>query len=188
MPHAIARRHAAAQAVALRALGLLVLLTAAGAAGATTARAQTCVGAEEAAAFQLRHLQTQLMVGALQCRGVHALGQRTYYNRFATRHAALIDGANATLSRFFDRHFDGAARARLDAYVTGLANDVSAASRRTDAYCVRVAALGLALAGNDRRPLAGAAAEAPLAPRSPFPACTRQQAAATPGTDRGLNR
>ncbi|MBK5910618.1 hypothetical protein CCR85_03810 [Rhodothalassium salexigens] len=187
MSHA-AVRHRPARAI--KTMLVTALLATAPAAGA-----QTCVSADEAAAFRLRHLQTQLMVGALQCRGVHALGQRTYYNRFARRHGAMIDGANATLSAFFERHFDGGARTRLDAYVTGLANDVSAASRRVDAYCVRVAALGLALAGNDRQPLAGATAEAPLPPRPPFPACARQRAAAAPaaakrGADRdgGVNR
>ncbi len=74
----------------------------------------TCVTAEEATAFSLRHLQSRLMVAALAC------NQRDAYNNFVESfRTPLADGGEDLIS-YFKR--TGGGQPALNRHVTELAN------------------------------------------------------------------
>lgn len=102
-----------------------------------------CLTKAERDARIARHLQTQLMVGALQCRGGKDQGQRAHYNRFIQDHQAELAAHGEALITSF-RKSDGAAHQKaLDSYVTRLANEISLQSQLNPRYCDQVAALGV---------------------------------------------
>ena len=141
---------------------------------APAAVAQVCLSDADRAAFEMRHLQTQLMVGAIQCRGERDLGQRYYYNRFAKTQRDLITRSNAALKAFFKRTHGRAYRGELDTYVTDLANTVSSASRHVEDFCAQVADTGLALGGKETGTVPDwrrIARRAPVAFEAPHPRC-----------------
>lgn len=72
-----------------------------------------CMQAAERPAFDVRALQSQLMVLALTC------GQQDQYNRFVTENRTVLGSAYRDLERHFRRA--GGQRA-LDAYITNTAN------------------------------------------------------------------
>ncbi|MSO98332.1 MAG: hypothetical protein EXR11_08960 [Rhodospirillaceae bacterium] len=78
------------------------------------ARAEVCASAEENQAFQLRHLQSRLVVAALSC------GQADAYNAFVTRHKPDLGRYGPRLIGYYNR--TGSGQAALNRYVTGLAN------------------------------------------------------------------
>ena len=94
---------------------LLVLLLGAAAPG----QAQSALGAAEQRAFDLRALQSYLMVMALRC------GRHDDYNRFVVRFRGELAGAYRTIEAFFRRTHGGQAQRRLDGYITSLANQHS---------------------------------------------------------------
>lgn len=144
------------------------------------AQAQICVSPQDRAAFEFRHMQTQLMMGAIQCRGSRDLGQRATYNRFARENRPLINRMNGDLIAFFRRQHGRDYRAHLDRYVTDLANRVSAASRRADDFCTDVAALGAALSSSAAPAWHAGIKSAPLPVSAPHPACSKVTAARAP--------
>lgn len=74
----------------------------------------TCVTAEEATAFSLRHLQSRLMVAALAC------NQRDAYNNFVEAHRTSLSDGGEDLISYFRR--TGGGQPALNRHVTELAN------------------------------------------------------------------
>lgn len=128
--------------------------------------AASCVTPAERAAGMVRHLQTQLMVGALQCRGDREQGQRANYNRFVTENGPALRRHAQAMSAHFRRGHGPDYQKALDGHVTGVANLVSAESRTIEDFCSRIAAFGASLFEGHEVDLVAAAAAAPI----PFPA------------------
>ena len=82
----------------------------------TNAIAQSCANGREKAAFDLRALQTHLMVGALSC------GMHDRYNAFVTRFQSDLAGAHRNLTGYFNRVHGRSAQRDLNQYITALAN------------------------------------------------------------------
>jgi len=116
-------RHLVFSAVAFAAIGL----------GAAEAAAQACVNPREKAAFDLRALQTHLMVGALSC------GMHDRYNAFVTRFQTDLAGAHRNLSAYFNRVHGARGQRDLNEYITALANAQSQEGiRHGSSFCARV--------------------------------------------------
>lgn len=88
----------------------------------------TCITAEEATAFSLRHLQSRLMVAGLSC------NQRDAYNHFVEAFRPPLADAGADFIAYFQR--TGGGQTALNKHVTELAN-VAGLSRASDpdAFC-----------------------------------------------------
>jgi hypothetical protein len=87
-----------------------------------------CAQAKEVTAFNIRALQSQLMVGALTC-DLH-----DQYNTFVLRHRNGLDSSRRTLISYFNRA--GGGERAFSAYDTELANVQSTLStRRGSLYC-----------------------------------------------------
>jgi len=87
-----------------------------------------CAQAKEVAAFNIRALQSQLMVGALTC-DLH-----DQYNTFVLRYRSGLDSNRRTLISYFNRA--GGGERAFNAYDTELANTQSTAStRRGNLFC-----------------------------------------------------
>lgn len=111
----------------------------------TAIAASACLSAAEADAHQLRVLQTQLMVGALQCRGDSETGQRANYNNFIRRYGPELLSGHRTLEAYFRRQFGAAYQRKLDAHITVIANQVSQESQNVADFCARISVVGSAL-------------------------------------------
>lgn len=88
----------------------------------------TCITAEEATAFSLRHLQSRLMVAGLSC------NQRDAYNNFVEAFRPPLADAGADFIAYFQR--TGGGQTALNRHVTELAN-VAGLSRaeNPDGFC-----------------------------------------------------
>jgi hypothetical protein len=80
------------------------------------ALAQACVRAEERAAFDVRALQSQLMVAALAC------NRDSDYNAFVQKFRPALGGAYSGMQGHYRRTAGGSAQRELDNYITVLAN------------------------------------------------------------------
>ncbi len=89
----------------------------------------SCITPEEREANKIRSLQTQMMVGALQCRGRRDLGQRSYYNQFVITHKTELSEAGKTLLGYFKRVHGDKFNFVMDKHVTNLANEISLSTR-----------------------------------------------------------
>lgn len=105
-------------------------------------QAAGCMTADEAAAEQVRRLQTTLMVGALQCRNAPELRVRETYNSFIKRYGASISAHNRILTRYFQRTEGEAFQRVMDSHITQLANSVSRLGHSERGFCEKVAGLG----------------------------------------------
>ena len=92
---------------------LLAGLAAAFAGAATPALAQSCIQPTEKAAFDVRALQSQLMVVALTCK------HEDVYNEFVKRYNTELHGAYKTIDASYRR---AGGQKALDSYITSLAN------------------------------------------------------------------
>lgn len=102
--------------------------------GAAEAAARACANPREKAAFDLRALQTHLMVGALSC------GMHDRYNAFVTRFQSDLAGAHRNLSAYFTRVHGARGQRDLNEYITALANAQSQEGiRHGNTFCARVA-------------------------------------------------
>ncbi len=123
--------------------------------GGAGAPHRVCMTASERTAWQMRVLQTQMMIGALQCRGRHAAGQREGYNRFVRRYRPVLK-TQAAIFVVFVRHWaEGPRSRRVDREVTRIANQLSLAAGKDPDFCERIAAFGAAL-NADEPPALGA--------------------------------
>jgi hypothetical protein len=78
--------------------------------------AQSCLQPAERAAFDVRALQSQLMVGALSC------NQDAGYNDFVRKFQGDLASSYRTIQSHFRRTAGGANQRELDSYITTLAN------------------------------------------------------------------
>lgn len=93
-----------------------------------------CLTPPEKTAFEVRMLQTELMVATLTCRGVPGRDFSKQYESFVNLHR---DGLKRQ-SEVFQAHFrrSGGGAVQMDRYVTALANDYSKASMTgTGGFC-----------------------------------------------------
>ncbi len=107
------------------------VLFAAGSALPAPAAAQQCLRDAERTAFDLRAVQSQMMVVALVC------ARQDDYNAFVHRHQRGLLGAYQEMTSHFRRlHGPAAGEAERDRYVTELANTQSQDQlRQGDAFC-----------------------------------------------------
>ena len=92
--------------------------------------AARCVEPAEKSAFEIRALQSQLMLAALTC------GQQDEYNTFVRRHQRDLSDAYQQIASYFGRIYGSAGQQQLDSYITNLANDHSQAGiSRGSSYC-----------------------------------------------------
>jgi len=103
---------------------------------ASPAVAQTCVQPAEKAAFDVRALQSQLMVAALTC------GQEDQYNAFVNRYKNELGGAYRGINAHYRRTAGARGQSSLDGYITQLANAQSQDGiRQGSNFCRNVAPL-----------------------------------------------
>jgi len=103
---------------------------------ATPALAQTCVQPAEKAAFDVRALQSQLMVAALSCQ------QEDQYNAFVNRYKSELGGAYRGINAHYRRTAGARGQSSLDGYITSLANAQSQDGiRQGSNFCRNVAPL-----------------------------------------------
>lgn len=138
-----------------------------------------CVSERERAAFDVRILQTELMVGALACRG-------TGHGDFPGQYAAFVDANRGALKSHADalrghfrRSFGRSGEAELDRFVTSLANELSHASMTgTGRYCAQQQGLFERAARLAEPDLTRFAAERAAAHRPAAPDCPDRRVAA----------
>lgn len=95
-----------------------------------------CLTPAEKTAFEMRVLQTELMVATLTCRGVGNRDFSAQYNSFVESHRDALKSHATVFREHFKRSFGGKGEAQLDRYVTSLANDLSRASMMgTGTFC-----------------------------------------------------
>lgn len=99
----------------LVAAGMAVGLAASGAQAASC----TPTDPKVETAFQVRALQTDLMVAALSCRA------RGDYNAFVGKFSTALVTNGKNLRAYFSQTFGGNADRRLDSYITRIANEAS---------------------------------------------------------------
>jgi len=139
-----------------------VLIAASTLLAASTAAAEKprCVKDEVLTSFEIRMLQTELVVGALSCK----LTPR--YNEFVTEHRPELMKAHKVLLRYFGRE------SRLEDYKSRTANEASARSiADIAAYCVETAALYDKVLAPDHPKLASLVKSEPAASRHGQHAC-----------------
>ena len=101
-----------------------------------------CLSADETRAEKVRLLQTQLMVGALKCRGGEDIGQRGHYNTFVRTYKPDLASTAKVLQGHFQRQHGTSHQRMLDEYITAMANQVSAESERDEWFCYHIGKLG----------------------------------------------
>ena len=133
---------------------------------ASSAVAQSCANAREKAAFDLRALQTHLMVGALTC------GMHDRYNAFVTRFQSDLAGAHRSLTGYFNRVHGRSAQRDLNEYITALANAQSQEGIRLGShFCGRIGPLFDRVMGGGTADLAAISAAASLPQAYPVRPC-----------------
>ena len=128
-------------------LGVLVCL-----AGPALAQQASRLAPAESEAFAFRRLQSELMVAALSCNDMR---HRDAYNTFVHRFRPALSENARVLKAYFKRHHGSAATRRLDAFITGLANDASLASMGDRNFCVNALARFEAINRTDEDQTAG---------------------------------
>lgn len=96
--------------------------------------AAACVTVEELRADQVRFLDMQLRVAALQCRD-RGNGFPGLYNAFVLTHRKSIQASREPVERYLAR----ATRINIDNYTTNLANRISLASIKVENFCEEAA-------------------------------------------------
>jgi hypothetical protein len=96
--------------------------------------ATACVTVEELRADQVRFLDMQLRVAALQCRD-RGNGFPGLYNAFVLTHRKTIQASRAPVEQYLAR----ATRINIDNYTTNLANRISLASIKVENFCEEAA-------------------------------------------------
>lgn len=95
-----------------------------------------CLTPVEKTAFEVRMLQTELMVATLTCRGVSNRDYAGQYAIFVNRHREGLKSHSTVFQGHFKRAYGGGGQVQLDRYVTSLANDYSRSSMTgSGAFC-----------------------------------------------------
>lgn len=119
-----------------RQTSLRVLIGGLAALMAAPAIAQTCVQDAERAAFDVRALQSKLMVVALAC------GQDNAYNAFVRRHQGDLAASYNRVQGYFRRSAGSSHQRELDGFITQMANAHSQEQIRAGSqYCPMMAPL-----------------------------------------------
>jgi hypothetical protein len=141
---------------------------------ATPAFAQ-CMQPTEKPGFDIRALQSQLMVLALTC------SQTDDYNRFVTQNRAVLTGAYNDVQRHFRRVAGNAWQRQIDAYITNTANGHSQSGiSQGSLFCSNQAQLfPQALAASTREQLAQLSQQRQISQVYEPPACTTPAARST---------
>jgi hypothetical protein len=162
----------------MRRATLSIRLLAAGlAAGiAAPALAQSCVQSAERAAFEVRALQSQLMVTALTC------SRDSDYNAFVRKFQRDLAGSFTTIQAHFRRTAGGSHQRATDGFITQLANDQSQDGLRQGThFCPNAVALfPVALAQSNAAGLAEMSVERNVLNPMAAPACAERAPAARP--------
>lgn len=108
-----------------------------------------CLDPELANAIAARHVQTQLMVGALHCRGTFDKGQRQFYDAFLQHFSRNIEAAHHYVLGIYRERHGSEATKYMDAYLTSLANQVSLALLEEPSQCHGLAVAGEKVAALD---------------------------------------
>ncbi len=101
------------------------------------ALAQTCAVTPVHGSAKVRELQSILMVGALQCRGVAGSTVIADYNRFVAAHKAALQNHNGALRSHFVRTSGKSGMSDFDTFTTRLAN-AHAQSASSAGFCTMV--------------------------------------------------
>jgi hypothetical protein len=143
-----------------------------------------CVTAPEKTAFDVRMMQTELMVATLTCRTVPGRDFSSEYNEFITKHRASVQKNGSVFQRHFKRNYGEAAQTRQDRYVTSLANDYSQVSMGSPTFCADHAPVFQRLASIGPKEFEEFARERAALRGSEFPLCKatkpKTQVAAAP--------
>jgi hypothetical protein len=143
--------------------------------------AQSCVQSSERAAFDVRALQSQLMVAALAC------NRDSDYNAFVRKFQGDLASSYRSIAGHFRRTAGGGHQRALDGYITQLANEQSQDSVRAGSfYCPLVTPLfQAALAQSSVAALADLSQERNVLNPLSTPTCAASPPAATrPATTR----
>jgi hypothetical protein len=98
--------------------------------------AQSCVQSADRTAFEVRALQSQLMVAALSC------ARDNDYNAFVRKFQGELGGAYRSIQGHFRRTAGGGHQRALDGYITTLANEQSQDGiRQGSRFCQNVGPL-----------------------------------------------
>jgi hypothetical protein len=124
-------------------------------------KADPCIKDKVLASFQMRMMQTELVVGALSCK----LTPR--YNEFVTAYRPELMGAHKVLMKYFARE------SRLEDYKSKTANEASQRSlANITEFCLYTAALYDKLLGPEKVKLAEFVGVEPVASRHGQNACS----------------
>lgn len=140
--------------------------------------AQSCVQPAERAAFEVRALQSQLMVAALSC------SQDAAYNAFVRKFQGDLTSAYRGVQGHFRRTAGGAHQRELDSFITQMANAQSQDQIRSGSqYCPLMTPIfALAMAQPNKDSLAAFAQERNVLNPLTTPDCGAAPAAATAAT------
>jgi hypothetical protein len=123
-----------------------------GAVQVPSAYAQQCASPEERRAFDVRAMQSELMVAALSC------NKNEEYNRFVSMYKNDLIGAGKGVKGYFTRVYAAKANATMNAFITDLANTTSGVSLGVDLrqYCQKAGyVFNMLLGGRDPFAVAG---------------------------------
>ncbi|MBM3526016.1 MAG: hypothetical protein FJX57_23960 [Alphaproteobacteria bacterium] len=122
--------------------------------------ASRCLTPQEKTAFQVRMLQTELMVATLTCRGMSKHDFSKQYGSFVETHRAGLRSHSEVFQGHFKRSYGGGGATQMDRYVTSLANDYSRSSMMGQgAFCDQQGPLFEKAAAVQPKDLAGFANE-----------------------------
>ncbi len=131
---------------------------------------EPCMRATEVKADQVRFVETQMRIAALQCRGGGHRDMIGMYNDFVRSKRPYFIEAEGPLRTFLER----AGKGDLEGYVTATANRVSLGSGSVEQFCDR-SRMALAMAFKMPDP-AGLINLMPVSYRQPERSCATQSA------------
>ena len=109
---------------------------------------EKCMKPDEVEADQVRYIETQLRVAALQCRDYRHADLPILYNSFILENRPYLVKTQKPLSTYVKRAGAGS----LDGYIVGVANKVSMESSKVSQFCSR-AMLAAELAAKTGHPI-----------------------------------
>ncbi len=123
-----------------------------------------CMDRSERAADKIRFVQSNLMVGAIQCR---AHGDfRSLYNNFVTLNKQELRASYSNLAIFLKTN----RKAPIDRYLVKQANVISASSHSTDGFCQKM--IEVAKAASTGTPPVELLSKLPIPYQSDHETCT----------------
>jgi hypothetical protein len=108
--------------------------------GSVSVQAASCPSEQVAQAMQVRLLQNELMVAALQCRAIASYDYQGKYNAFITQFSSPLTQNANVLKEHFRRSFGASHQTQLDRYMTRIANDAGQRGMNPG-YCQQMAPL-----------------------------------------------